>query len=154
MIFLVATFAVIGWIFLLLESRDHIQTKKLLDAAYKNTYKTPIKELAAEFRSFVKSVDGQVSEEVEQAIKKLETEEPKALPAPKQTKCAMTNEVVRYITDDFRACLYDNERVAVVKRWGKKYIFSLASQQSVIKGMVYGKGRDQLREYFDKYHNN
>ena len=144
-------------------------TQKLLDDAYRNTHATPIKELAANFRDFVEGIDGKVSPEVEEAIKKLEESEGmKALPAPKSGTAAvkpknkpkkrvdsrpvMSSEVWNLFAIDMNASGECEEKVEVVRRWGKKYIFPLDSQVQIIKVIDDSDERETLRDYFEQNH--
>jgi len=161
-LFLLTITCLVGWV---ATWNKLSKTEQLLEAAYKNTYSSPIKELTANFRDFVQSIDGHVSPEVDAAIKKLEEEvKPLALPAPqildtKNTKTgkrrimlSMDTKTWNLFVQDLKASQYSDEKMSVIKRWGKKFIFPLEDQIDLIKLVHYDDDRRGLRDYFDKFH--
>jgi HAMP domain-containing protein len=145
------------------ERRDLKKTQKLLEAAEKTIYSTPIKELTANFRDFVQSIDGHVSPEVDAAIKKLEEEQkPKLLPPPpppvvstkkKNQRAVMNVTIWNLFVVDFKAAEDSDEKISVIRRWGKKYVFPVQSQGELVALKIFDDyEREELREYFDDEH--
>lgn len=153
----------------LVEARKKI---KFLEGQQKST---PVKELAADFRDFVQSIDGHVSNEVEAAIKKLEEEQkPKtarvALPVtstvasqlaqgtislsvPQKPRIIMNVMIWNAFVSDFKTAEYSDEAISIIKRWGKKYIFALDDQVELIADELFDEDdREVLRDYFDDNH--
>ena len=146
---------VFGWV---ITERELRQTKKLLEAAQNTS--TPIKELTSNFRDFVQSIDGHVSPEVDAAIKKLEEEQkPKLLPPPAPAKSKKTQRAVisvgvwNLFVADFKAAEDSDEKISVIRRWGKRYIFTLKEQVELVSIKTFDDyEREELREYFEEDH--
>ena len=124
------------------------KTQRLLNEAQKNTYSTPIKELTANFRDFVQSIDGHVSPEVDAAIKKLETQETKLLPAASSGHQVMDKENWKLFWAEFDDEQYTTEALNVLKYWGEKFTFSLEQQSKIVRQFNYSSDREKVRKYF------
>lgn len=130
---------------------------------------TPLKELAAEFRSFVEGVDGRISPEVDLALKQLETREvPKQEDATNirpKNKCGKLLmgkkeydlfwaewKTIGVLNDDKSGrIVHDDgeETIQLVKSWGKGYIYSKQQQVDILARLNIPEARKQLRDYFD-----
>ena len=157
-VFLISTIVFLtGWV---ITHNKHVQTLKLLEEAQRNTYSTPIKELASNFRDFVEGVDGKISPEVEAAIKKLEQSEapkvlPPANPAPKvesNGRPMLQGEMWDLFCEEFKQENFGDEAIELVKHWGKKFRFSIKQQVKITKALNFGDEKIALRKYFEKNH--
>lgn len=136
-------------------TREELKAQKLL-----NSNATPVKELAADFRSFVESVDGKVSPEVDEAIKQLEGSiEIKSSSllvdkklAIKPRRSIIMGPVYDLFMNEFVAGEDDWERYTIIERWGKKWLFPLKRQVELVIYFDDADYREDLREYFDKHH--
>ena len=153
-VFLISTIVFLtGWV---ITHNKHVETLKLLEEAQRNTYSTPIKELAANFRDFVEGVDGKVSPEVEAAIKKLEAgEEIKTLPPAvlgSETRPYMDGEMWKLFWDEYTDESFGDDAIRLVKHWGKKFKFTTKQQIRITKELSFGDERASLRKYFGENH--
>lgn len=149
-VFLISTIVFLtGWV---ITHNKHVETLKLLEEAQRNTYSTPIKELTANFRDFVQSIDGKVSPEVEEAIKKLETEEVKMLPAASNGRPVIDKENWKLFWGEFDDEQYTTEALKVLKYWGEKFTFSLEQQSKIVRVFNYSSDREKVRKYFKENH--
>lgn len=157
-------FGISGWFLLVKSQMKYKEAARLLEAAYQSQHATPIKELVANFREFTKGFDGAISPEVDAALIQLEAHEmPKQLPAhapekqkeqPKKQggRILMDKETWKLFAEDFDGESGDIRKKAVVYRWGKRYTFTLTQQCTLVKCVTSNSSKDDLREYFDKYH--
>jgi hypothetical protein len=119
---------------------------------------TPIKELAAEFRSFVEGIDGIVSPEVDEALKKLENTPQKALGANSWAfggRIKPSPEMWKLIMGDIQNTNSTAEVRSIIERLGIKYVFSIEQQYDILKEITNpdcAKYRERLRDYFAKHH--
>lgn len=181
MLFGLAIFSLFTLGMSLLLARRCDKLDKELTKALATTYSTPVKELAANFREFVESVDGKVSPEVDEAIKKLEASD-EALPARqgdvlelrgkakesvdefiqrfasegketnKDARPPLNQEMWKLCCEELEDESYDNGIINAVEHWGKRFKFSMAQQVTAIKQLSYDENKRTLRKYFDQNH--
>jgi hypothetical protein len=120
----------------------------------------PLEELANDFRDFVKAINGHITKEDEEFIKRLEGHKSgsKILSATKRE--AISSQQFSYFVDDYNLEIRDfNTSFKILEKWGKRYMFGVIEQQAIMKAYIgideeRAKSRKILREYFDTYHNN